>query len=174
MCVARRKKNMPDTTPSRSAQVGDRFAQAGSTTRSACPTEPWTLILVEIAADLESQLEIAADVPGESDRFSLDGRLVHARKNGPSQCDQKPCFSNLAFFWTLRRVWSCLPPRPTPRLSSLTGECRSGPTSGSSISKMNDSEPSTTPDTFGSDGRICSKGDVEAWGLPCSMRFVRA
>ena len=49
---------------------------SGGLSGTAYPSEHCTLVLLEITADLESQLEIVSDVPGESIRFSSDARLL--------------------------------------------------------------------------------------------------
>ena len=53
----------------------------GGLSRTAYPSDSCTVVLIEIAADLESQLEIVSEVPGDSIRFSSEGRLLKALRS---------------------------------------------------------------------------------------------
>ena len=44
---------------------------------AASLSDSCTVVLIEVAAAPESQLEIVSEVPGDSIRFSSDGRVLH-------------------------------------------------------------------------------------------------
>ena len=59
-------------------EVEAGLLDSGVLSGTAYPSDSCTVILFVIVADLESQLEIVSEVPGESIRFSSDGRLLHS------------------------------------------------------------------------------------------------
>ena len=72
-----------------------RFGDAGSDvdvhliggpSGTAHPSDSCVVVFTEIDADLESQLEIVSEVPGESIGFSSDGRLPTHSIFGPHCC----------------------------------------------------------------------------------------
>ena len=58
----------------------------GEPSGTAHPSDSCAVVFIEVDADLESQLEIVSEVPGESIGFSSDGRLPTHSVLGPHCC----------------------------------------------------------------------------------------